>query len=831
MVTMTSEVDKTQTSIVLAAKSAAESAASANNPIRAEEMGQRQRIALEGDNGEDAAQTLTASNVTTDNCNEVSAKTAITTTTATNLKPLELSSVTISIELASEDDSSTAATPATAVEAAICTTITPATPVTPTTPQGATPKTVTTPVVAPQPATPMNIANISATPITTVTAVETPAPTTATTTTDKTTAGAEAAAVTKCNEKTTVTDTTSVTMNEHVVVKSENSRKNNNTTASTTTTFTAASVTRAATDAAKLTAIATVATGKTIAASSTTTTTTSSSISSSSTPKVNFCVNSTNSNTSNSTCTSSTNSTSSVTSMSTPAAVGGNTANGSGGAGLGVSNSHYHHQQQQQQSAQHGKSSASNGSGGGADGSHTALPGAKPSLTTGAILNHPQQRRNEDAPNIMVYKKMEAIIEKMQAESTGVAVRTVKAFMSKVPSVFTGADLVAWILKNLDVEDVTEALHFAHLLASHGYIFPIDDHQLTVKNDGTFYRFQTPYFWPSNCWEPENTDYAVYLCKRTMQNKTRLELADYEAENLAKLQKMFSRKWEFIFMQAESQSKVAKKRDKLERKVLDSQERAFWDVHRPMPGCVNTTEIDIKKAYRRGGHGCGTSGGAVAKNPVEQVTRVIGLRKQKLERRTIKVSKAAEALVAYYEQYNEFDYFITSPELPNPWQTDSTEMWDAERNSKEVPLRHVKRWGFSLRELLNDPVGREQFTKFLEKEYSGENLKFWESVQQMKTLPQSEIKEAIHKIWQEFLAPDAPCPVNVDSKSVELAREAVNAVNGPNRWCFDVAAAHVYHLMKSDSYSRYLRSDMYKDYLNCSRKKIKSIPNLFGVKR
>jgi len=27
--------------------------------------------------------------------------------------------------------------------------------------------------------------------------------------------------------------------------------------------------------------------------------------------------------------------------------------------------------------------------------------------------------------------------------------------------------------------------------------------------------------------------------------------------------------------------RVDKKRDKLERKVLDSQERAFWDVHRP----------------------------------------------------------------------------------------------------------------------------------------------------------------------------------------------------------------------------------------------------------
>uniref|UniRef100_A0A1I8F403 RGS_DHEX domain-containing protein n=1 Tax=Macrostomum lignano TaxID=282301 RepID=A0A1I8F403_9PLAT len=29
----------------------------------------------------------------------------------------------------------------------------------------------------------------------------------------------------------------------------------------------------------------------------------------------------------------------------------------------------------------------------------------------------------------------------------------------------------------------------------------------------------------------DNTDYAVYLCKRTLLNKQRLELANYEAEN------------------------------------------------------------------------------------------------------------------------------------------------------------------------------------------------------------------------------------------------------------------------------------------------------------
>ena len=78
----------------------------------------------------------------------------------------------------------------------------------------------------------------------------------------------------------------------------------------------------------------------------------------------------------------------------------------------------------------------------------------------------------------------------MQDDSVGVPIRTVKSFMSKIPSVFTGTDLIQWMLKNLDVEDTCEALHFAHLIASHGYMFPIDDHILTVKNDGTFFRFQ-----------------------------------------------------------------------------------------------------------------------------------------------------------------------------------------------------------------------------------------------------------------------------------------------------------------------------------------------------
>ncbi|KAM3955130.1 regulator of G-protein signaling 7-like [Aphomia sociella] len=502
----------------------------------------------------------------------------------------------------------------------------------------------------------------------------------------------------------------------------------------------------------------------------------------------------------------------------------------------------------------------------------------------------------EESPNYLIYKKMEAIIEKMQDENTGVPVRTVKSFMTKIPSVFTGSDLVAWLSRHLQLEEPWEAQHLAHLLAAHGYLFPIDDHCLTVKNDNTYYRFQTPYFWPSNQWDPENTDYAVYLCKRTMQNKARLELADYEAESLARLQKMFSRKWEFIFMQAEAQSKVDKKRDKLERKVLDSQERAFWDVHRPMPGCVNTTELDPRKlsrinalkakrlrqcqelilqhnlknnpivtitnpqeseeeiqkknlenAIKENGEssqpeisaacvpGVNNPRGGSVQQQTEAARRQLAMLRARLERRNVRVSKVADMFIAYCEQYAEYDAFLTAPEWPNPWISDTTELWEQEKHSKDpLPLRRVRRWAFGLRELLQDPSGREHFAKFLSKEFSGENLKFWLAVQELKALPIRRVASRAKEIWKEFLASDAPSPVNIDAASRELTRTKVES-GAADRYCFDQAQAHVYHLMKSDSYSRYLRSEMYKDYLNGAKKKtsvkgIRSIVSFTGRK-
>ncbi|KAK1905062.1 Regulator of G-protein signaling 7 [Dissostichus eleginoides] len=401
---------------------------------------------------------------------------------------------------------------------------------------------------------------------------------------------------------------------------------------------------------------------------------------------------------------------------------------------------------------------------------------------------------------------MEEVIAHMQDDKNGIPIRTVKSFLTKIPSVFSGSEIVQWMIKNLDIEDQVEALHLGTLMAAHGYFFPISDHVLTLKDDGTFYRFQTPYFWPSNCWEPENTDYAVYLCKRTMQNKARLELADYEAESLARLQRAFARKWEFIFMQAEAQAKVDKKRDKIERKILDSQERAFWDVHRPVVTWVCE--------YNRSRHKEVIQNEKSPQNQKE-LQEQIAFWQLQLDRHRLKMSKVAESLLAYTEQYIEYDPFLTPPDPSNPWISDDATLWELEA-SKEPGQQRVKRWAFGIDEVLKDPVGREQFLKFLESEFSSENLRFWLAVQELKKRPIREVPTRVQEIWQEFLAPGAPSAINVDSKSYD---KTTQNVKDPGRYAFEDAQEHIYKLMKSDSYSRFIRSSAYQELLQAKKKR------------
>nr|CAH8849807.1 unnamed protein product [Trichobilharzia regenti] len=569
---------------------------------------------------------------------------------------------------------------------------------------------------------------------------------------------------------------------------------------------------------------------------------------------------------------------------------------------------------------------------------------------------------DRQSPNDYLWQKLEALIDQMISEEDGIPVRNVKSLMSVIPSTFTGSDIVHWLMEHTGASDVTEAVHLASRIASMGYIFCIDDHVLTVKNDGhTYYRFQTPFLYPSRCMEADTADYAVYLCKRTMQNKQRLELAGFEAERLASLQNIYCHKWEFIYIQAEAEAKVDKKRDKLERLVLESQERAYWDLHRPPPGCINTTDIDMRKLCR-------------AKRPKKTPSRPVNFpipsgpdgsilfsvlddlsprdRIAKLHacsRTRIKLSKAAESLQNYSDQYSEFDLLLftstsvgfsspsgtgvnqpntltptgqlisgggvntnanssSSSAVPgsilrssgdklihhtrsisatgfngissltsmslartgsgvangaqnvtasgqissghgssghmvnvasaptsvydptqepvsalNPWISDNPDYWNTDVRPKYLPIRRIKRWSFSIHELLKDPVGLEEFQRWLEKEFSAENLRFWQACQVLKGAPLREVRQSIMNIYQQYLAPNAVEPINIDSRIADLVRRHIDDElnTTPNRYCFEAAEEHIFHLMKSDSYCRFLRSDVYRELFRGGKKKSK----------
>lgn len=117
-----------------------------------------------------------------------------------------------------------------------------------------------------------------------------------------------------------------------------------------------------------------------------------------------------------------------------------------------------------------------------------------------------------------------------------------------------------------------EALNIANQLCQYGYFFPVSDSKnLVVKDDSSLYRFQvmskdvwyggcstwfslqTPYYWPWQHRTPDNIEYAIYLAKRTLRNKQRHGLEEYEVEALNNLRKNLQNKWDFITLQAEEQ--------------------------------------------------------------------------------------------------------------------------------------------------------------------------------------------------------------------------------------------------------------------------------------
>ncbi|XP_029657068.2 regulator of G-protein signaling 7 [Octopus sinensis] len=405
----------------------------------------------------------------------------------------------------------------------------------------------------------------------------------------------------------------------------------------------------------------------------------------------------------------------------------------------------------------------------------------------------------------MVFHKMEQLVKQMSDPSNGIQVRTQKQFLTTIPKAFTGSDLIDWLMKKLDITELNEVYHLASLLCHYGYIFPITDTKsLSVKEDGSLYRFQCPYYWPQSDMSSDNEAYAIHLTKRSMRNKQKHGLEDYEQAALNRLKTMYSDKWNMINTQAENQVQIAKEKKKIDKMICDSQERAFWRVHKPAPGQIKSFEEQSKRNFSPSQITAKKESKEYLQNKVNNLTA-------SLEKPRMRMSKVIESYQNRVDQYHDFDPFFCPPHPSNPWITDDTTAWTASSNCDQPTEKRVKMWSFGLHELLSDRAGLVCFESFLRKEFSHENIHFWLACKALKSCAQSQVASKVEKIYEDFLARGARCEINIDCKTMEEVQ--TNLKKKLSRYTFDPAQSHIYTLMKKDSYARFLRSDEYKTLL------------------
>ncbi|CAF3763005.1 unnamed protein product [Rotaria sordida] len=149
---------------------------------------------------------------------------------------------------------------------------------------------------------------------------------------------------------------------------------------------------------------------------------------------------------------------------------------------------------------------------------------------------------------------------------------------------------------------------------------------------------------------------------------------------------------------------------------------------------------------------------------------------------------------------------------------------DSEATNKLLEIGRVASWAVGFEKLLNDDAGLHVFTEFLKKEFSQENIQFWIACEKFKKLSDpEEIRHHANLIWSTYLhdTDDGSCPINIDSRTRQECQQSL--LNKPHAHIFEKAQSQIFQLMKYDSYSRFLKSNMYKDCI-MSEMEGKSIP-------
>ncbi|XP_069488147.1 regulator of G-protein signaling 12 isoform X3 [Ambystoma mexicanum] len=132
------------------------------------------------------------------------------------------------------------------------------------------------------------------------------------------------------------------------------------------------------------------------------------------------------------------------------------------------------------------------------------------------------------------------------------------------------------------------------------------------------------------------------------------------------------------------------------------------------------------------------------------------------------------------------------------------------QSCRRLGERRVASWAVCFERLLQDPFGVKYFSEFLKKEFSEENILFWQACEYFSRVPAHDKKELsfrAREIFSKYLCSKATTPVNIDSQA-QLADDILNA---PHPDMFKEQQLQIFNLMKFDSYTRFLKSHLYQE--------------------
>lgn len=140
-----------------------------------------------------------------------------------------------------------------------------------------------------------------------------------------------------------------------------------------------------------------------------------------------------------------------------------------------------------------------------------------------------------------------------------------------------------------------------------------------------------------------------------------------------------------------------------------------------------------------------------------------------------------------------------------------------QRSGGASPRLSPNEWQFAFDHVISDADGRAQFTKFLQSEYSEENILFWWAVEELKTVCssecRSEFERTVLEMFETFIASESPLAINIDH---DTRTDIIDRVENQDPSSFpdniyERAQAHVYRLMEKDCFSRFVHTPAYKE--------------------